>query len=91
MNAQRTERARELSVAAERARLARELHDSVTQTLFSLTLAAESAAALAGDADPTLVEQLGQVRELARAGLTEMRGLVETLRRRAGRRAAQAG
>ena len=39
-------------MAAERARLARELHDSVTQTLFSLTLAAESAAALAGGADP---------------------------------------
>jgi signal transduction histidine kinase len=80
VNAQRTERARELSVAAERARLARELHDSVTQTLFSLTLAAESAAALAGGADPTLVDQLDQVRELAAAGLAEMRGLVETLR-----------
>ena len=80
VNAQRTERARELSVAAERARLARELHDSVTQTLFSLTLAAESAAALAGGADPRLAEQLDQVRELARAGLGEMRGLVETLR-----------
>ena len=80
VNAQRTERARELSVAAERARLARELHDSVTQTLFSLTLAAESAAALAGGADPKLVDQLDQVRDLARAGLAEMRGLVETLR-----------
>lgn len=80
VNAQRTERARELSVAAERARLARELHDSVTQTLFSLTLAAESAAALAGPADTRLAEQLDQVRELARAGLGEMRGLVETLR-----------
>jgi signal transduction histidine kinase len=80
VNAQRTERARELSVAAERARLARELHDSVTQTLFSLTLATESAAALAGRSDPRLVDQLDQVRELARAGLTEMRGLVETLR-----------
>ena len=80
VNAQNTERARELSVAAERARLARELHDSVTQTLFSLTLAAESAAALAGTADPRLVDQLDQVRELARAGLGEMRGLVETLR-----------
>jgi signal transduction histidine kinase len=80
VNAQRTERARELSVAAERARLARELHDSVTQTLFSLTLAAESAAALAGGSDPRLAEQLDQVRELARAGLGEMRGLVETLR-----------
>jgi signal transduction histidine kinase len=80
VNAQRTERARELSVAAERARLARELHDSVTQTLFSLTLATESAAALAGRSDPRLVDQLDQVRELARAGLAEMRGLVETLR-----------
>jgi signal transduction histidine kinase len=80
VNAQRTERAREVSVAAERARLARELHDSVTQTLFSLTLAAESAATLAGDADPKLVDQLDQVRGLAEAGLAEMRGLVETLR-----------
>ena len=80
VNAQRTERARELSVAAERARLARELHDSVTQTLFSLTLATESAAALAGDADPKLLDQLDQVRGLAEAGLAEMRGLVETLR-----------
>src|SRR5262249_3698736 len=46
--AQRTERARELSVAEERNRLARGLHDSVTQTLFSLALAAESAIALHG-------------------------------------------
>jgi len=46
--AQRAERARELSVAEERNRLARDLHDSVTQTLFSLSLAAESALALHG-------------------------------------------
>ncbi len=78
-NAQRTERARELSVAEERARLARELHDSVTQTLFSLTLAAESAAALAEPGGPG-AEQLDRVRELARTGLTEMRSMVETLR-----------
>jgi signal transduction histidine kinase len=74
-NAQRTERARELSVAEERARMARELHDSVTQTLFSLTLAAESASlALGPDA------HLDQVRDLARTGLDEMRSLVTTLR-----------
>jgi signal transduction histidine kinase len=79
-NAQRTERTRELSVAEERARLARELHDSVTQTLFSLTLAAESAAALAEAGDAGLTEQLGQVRELARTGLAEMRSMVGTLR-----------
>jgi signal transduction histidine kinase len=80
VNAQRTERARELSVAEERARLARELHDSVTQTLFSLTLAAESAAALAEAGDPGLAEQLGRLRELAGAGLAEMRSMVSTLR-----------
>jgi signal transduction histidine kinase len=80
-NAQRNERARELSVAEERTRLARELHDSLTQTLFSLSLAAESAAALAGpDTDPRLAEQLDRTRELARSALAETRSLVGTLR-----------
>src|SRR6266516_4610402 len=80
-NAQRNERARELSVAEERTRLARELHDSLTQTLFSLSLATESAAALAGPrTDPRLAEQLDRTRELARAALAETRSLVSTLR-----------
>ena len=74
-NAQRTERTRELSVAEERARMARELHDSVTQTLFSVTLAAESASLALGP-DP----HLDRVRELARTGLDEMRSLVTALR-----------
>jgi signal transduction histidine kinase len=81
VNAQRNERARELSVAQERTRLARELHDSVTQTLFSLSLAAESAVAMAGPAaEPRLAEQLDRLRELAGSALAEMRSLVETLR-----------
>ena len=80
VNAQRTERARELSVAAERARLARELHDSVTQPPYSPPRAPARAAALAGPATPHLVDLLDQVRGLAEAGLAEMRGLVETLR-----------
>jgi len=79
-NADRAERIRDLSAAQERARLARDLHDSVTQTLFSLTLAVASAAALAGAADRALVEQIGRVRGLGAAALDEMRELVETLR-----------
>jgi signal transduction histidine kinase len=80
-NAQRNERARELSVAEERTRLARELHDSLTQTLFSLSLAAESAAAfVVAETDPRLAEQLDRTRELARAALAETRSLVGTLR-----------
>jgi signal transduction histidine kinase len=80
-NAQRNERARELSVAQERTRLARELHDSVSQTLFSLSLSAGSAVAMAGPAaDPGLAEQLALLRELAGSALSEMRSLVDTLR-----------
>jgi signal transduction histidine kinase len=81
VNAQLHERGRELSIVEERTRIARDLHDSVTQTLFSLTLVTESAATLAGGArDERLHTQLDQVRTLSRAALEEMRTLVETLR-----------
>lgn len=79
-NAERLERSRELAIAEERTRLARDLHDSVTQALFGLTLAAEAASTLAGDGNPRLTEQLDQVRSLAAATRDEMRSLVETLR-----------
>lgn len=78
--AQRTERAREMSVAAERNRLARDLHDSITQTVFSLSLAAESAAAVQGSDPAKLADQLDRVRLLSATALTELRSLVETLR-----------
>ncbi len=80
VNAQRLERARELSVAEERRRLARDLHDSVTQTLFSLSLSAESAATLAGPDDGSLGTELRRVRLLSRAALEELRTLVDVLR-----------
>jgi signal transduction histidine kinase len=80
VNAQRLERARELSMAQERARLARDLHDSVTQTLFSLSLSAESAATVANAADGQLATELDRVRLLSRAALSELRSLVDTLR-----------
>ncbi|MGH3977600.1 MAG: histidine kinase [Pseudonocardiaceae bacterium] len=78
VNAQRQERLRELSIADERTRIARELHDSVTQNLFSLTLAAESAATVA--TDPRLHPHLDRIRELSRTALDELRALVDTLR-----------
>jgi signal transduction histidine kinase len=79
VNAQRLERTRELAVAEERTRLARDLHDSVTQTLFGLTLATEAAATVAS-AEPKVLEQLDRVRALGVAAREEMRSLVETLR-----------
>jgi signal transduction histidine kinase len=79
VNAQRQERLRELSIIEERTRIARDLHDSVTQTLFSLTLAAESAHTVAGE-DPALRAHLDRVRDLSRDALAELRSLVDTLR-----------
>ncbi len=79
-NAQRLERTRELAVAQERTRLARDLHDSLTQTVFGLTLAAESAAQLAGDVDPRLATQIARLRALSAAARDDMRVLVDTLR-----------
>jgi len=74
------ERSRELSIVEERNRLARELHDSVTQTLFSLSLTAESAATLA-DSDPAQAkEQILSARRLATEALQEMRSLIFELR-----------
>ena len=71
--------AEELAAAQERNRLARELHDSVTQTIFSMTLAAESSRILL-KRDPKQVEpQLDRLNELARGALDEMRTLIHEL------------
>ncbi len=70
----------ELAAGEERAHLARELHDSVTQALFSMTLVSRSVELLLDrDADAARV-QLGQLRELQREALAEMRALIFELR-----------
>ena len=74
------ERTRELSVIEERNRLARELHDSVTQSLFSLSLTAEAAAELVDRRPEAAREQARRAAELARTTLREMRDLVFELR-----------
>ena len=79
-NARLYERSRELTVVEERNRLALDLHDSVTQILFSISLTADAAAA-AFEEDPEAArEQVKNVRDLARMAVDEMRSLIFELR-----------
>ncbi|MEA2147379.1 MAG: hypothetical protein QOG59_2966 [Solirubrobacteraceae bacterium] len=79
-NAGLFERSRELSIVAERNRLALELHDAVSQKLFSLVLTAE-AAATQYDRDPAAARtQLERLRSLSREALEELRSLILGLR-----------
>ena len=72
--------AAELASSEERSHLARELHDSVTQALFSMTLLSRSIELLL-DKDPSQVpEKLASLRELQRDALAEMRALIFELR-----------
>src|SRR3954470_2289936 len=79
-NARLYEQSRELSIAAERNRLALELHDAVSQKLFGLVLSAESAETLV-ERDPVAARgELSKVSELAKEALEELRSLVFELR-----------
>ncbi|PZS12357.1 MAG: diguanylate cyclase [Solirubrobacterales bacterium] len=79
-NARLYERSRELSIVSERNRLALELHDVVSQKLFSLMLTAD-AAAIQLERDPAAARvQLERLRELAREALEELRSLILGLR-----------
>ncbi|MFF3309279.1 sensor histidine kinase [Streptomyces sp. NPDC002952] len=70
------------AVESERARLAREMHDSVAKTLHGLALAAEALAASADSCDPaTLERQATLVAGAARRAATESRELLSDLRR----------
>lgn len=67
----------------ERHRLARELHDSVSQALFSLTLQTRALEVMVSEDPPPvedLREGLAEVRELTRGTLAEMRSLIFQLR-----------
>ena len=79
-NAQLRAQVEESAVAAERSRLARELHDSVTQILFSASLIAE-VLPVVWKRDPVEGQQaLEEMRELTRGALAEMRTLLMELR-----------
>jgi signal transduction histidine kinase len=79
-NARLLERSRELSILSERNRLALELHDVVSQKLFSLVLTAEAAGTvLDRDAEATR-ELLVRLQGLAGEALDELRALILELR-----------
>jgi signal transduction histidine kinase len=76
VNARLYERSRELSIVEERNRIARELHDAVTQKLFSLRLTADAASALIGKDPSRAVAELDTVRRLAAEATDELRAIV---------------
>jgi len=69
----------ELAAERERARLARELHNSVTQTVFSMNLAAQTARFLWPANPPRVYAQLGRFLELAEDAMDEIQTLVAHL------------
>ncbi len=80
-NARLYEQAQELAVIKERSRLSRDLHDSVTQSLYGVTLYAEAAARqlVLGDTD-AVADHLCELRRTALESLREMRLLIFELR-----------
>ena len=71
------QQAEQLAVLAERQRLARELHDSVTQSLYSVTLYANAAAlALAAGKQDVTAGYLQELQETAQEGMRDMRLLI---------------
>jgi signal transduction histidine kinase len=85
INARLYERSRELSIMEERNRIARELHDSVTQKLFSLRLTADASATLLKDGAAVkdgaeAASHVDTVRQLAREATDELRAITVGLR-----------
>lgn len=79
-NARLYEQAQEVAVLEERQRLARELHDSVSQALYGISLGAHTACTLL-ERDPSRLEEpLHYVLALAETALMEMRALIFELR-----------
>lgn len=79
-NLRLNEQRRELVRMEERNRLARDLHDSVSQKLFSLTFMTKGAEAVLKGQNERVDQSLYEMRELAQGALKEMRTLIWQLR-----------
>ncbi|MDQ3930438.1 MAG: GAF domain-containing protein, partial [Chloroflexota bacterium] len=79
-NTQLLAQSNKLATVEERARLARELHDSVTQSLFSLNLTLRAARRVLTSDGEQALSLMDNVQELAQGSLAEMRALIFELR-----------
>lgn len=79
-NARLFAEARGKAALEERQRLARELHDSVSQALYGIALGAKTARTLLDQDPDRAIDPLDYVLSLAEAGLAEMRALIFELR-----------
>jgi signal transduction histidine kinase len=79
-NARLIQAAQNQAALEERHRLARELHDSVSQALYGIALGARTAKAQLARDPQQVSEPLDYVLQLAEAGLSEMRALIFELR-----------
>lgn len=79
-NTRLRKQAEDMAVAAERNRLARDLHDAVTQTLFSASLIAEVLPRIMERSREDGLKRLDELRQLTRGALAEMRTLLFELR-----------
>ena len=73
-----------LAVAAERGRIARELHDSLAQSLNAVVVHTEVAEASLGHDDGRVAASLSRIGQVARGSLGETRHLLDALRDRGG-------
>lgn len=71
--------AAELAAARERNRLARELHDSVSQVIFSITLTSQSARLLLERNPARVPEEIERLREMTSSALNQLRSLIAEL------------
>lgn len=80
-NAELYQQAQTTAVADERSRIARELHDSVTQAIYSVTLYADATRLALKDGELDIVaENLNELRAMAREAMLDMRLLIFELR-----------
>jgi len=74
------EQVEELAAMQERNRLARELHDTVSQLIFSISLTARSAQVLLAKDPSRVAEQLSHLQAMTGEALGQLRSLITQLR-----------